>query len=1050
MYQKVSSQVNPIELEEDVLRFWKREHIFRKSMANREGAPTYVFYEGPPTANGKPGSHHVLSRAFKDMFPRFQAMRGKYVLRRGGWDTHGLPVEIEVERQLGFTSKQQIEQFGIAEFNERCRHSAMSYIQDWEKLTDRIGFWVDLETAYITFTNDYIETVWWILKQFAEKDLLYRGFKVVPYCARCGTPLSDHEVALGYKDDTPDPSVYVRFQLKAEPDTYFLVWTTTPWTLPGNVALAVGSDVTYVTVERTVEDGGRERLILAKDLLTAVLGEGDHKIVAEQPGSALVGKDYRPLYTFMPFEQKAHFVISGDFVSTEDGTGIVHLAPAFGADDLRVTREHNLPILMTVNERGEFVEAVKPWRGMWVKDADPHITQDLSDRGLLFKSGTYLHTYPFCWRCDTPLLYYARNTWYIRTTQVKERLVATNQEINWYPNHIKNGRFGNWLENNVDWALGRERFWGTPLPVWMDEDGNWMAIGSVAELEQLTGRDLTNLDLHRPHVDNLTFKHPDTGKTMKRVPEVIDVWFDSGAMPYAQWHYPFENQAEFESQYPADYICEAVDQTRGWFYTLHAISTMLYDRPSFKNVISLGLILDGEGRKMSKSKGNVVDPWTVLNQHGADALRWYLYTASPPGQERRFSADLVGDVVRSFTLTFWNTYSFFVNYAQLDEWTPTAWNVQPAYTVLDRWILSELHALIRDVTTAYESYDAVGATRPIATFVDLLSNWYVRRSRRRFWRGAVDNDKAAAYATLYECLTTVSQLIAPAMPFLPEAVYQNLVRSVNPNAPESIHLTDWPTFDETQINQTLHDEMLLVMRLVSLGHNARNKANVKVRQPLAEAAFALASTMDATVLDRYADIIADELNVKAVRSLSAAGEAMHYALHARPAQLGKKYGARFPAIRNAVNALDPAAAAAVLLSGNNLPIEVDGETLHLTPDEVEVRSSARAGYATAEEAGLVAALVTTLTPDLEAEGLAREVVRRVQTLRKDSGLEISDKIVLWLHASDRLAAAVQAHETYLTGETLATELHFAVPPVDVFTSDDSFDGETLQLGLRVA
>lgn len=1028
-------------MELEVLEFWQRGGIFRKSTEMRAGGPRYVFYEGPPTANGKPGSHHVLARAFKDIFPRYHAMRGKYVLRRGGWDTHGLPVEIEVEKQLGLTGKEQIEKFGIAEFNARCRQSAFEYIQEWERLTDRIGFWVDLKTAYVTYENNYIESVWWILRQLWDKQLVYRGFKVVPYCPRCGTALSDHEVALGYQDDVPDPSVYVRMRLKDDPNTALLVWTTTPWTLPANVACAVGAGVQYVTVE--LADG--QRLILARELMAAVLGEGGHKIVAEHTGAQLAGLQYLPLYSFLPFAEQAHFVVTGEFVTTTDGTGIVHLAPAYGAEDMQVARMHNLPVLQTVDARGCFIDAVLPFAGMWVKDADPLIIQDLQARQLLHRAGTILHTYPFCWRCNTALLYYARDTWYVGTTRAKEALVSLNQTINWYPDHVKNGRFGNWLEHNVDWALGRERYWGTPLPIWMDDDGDSLMVGSVAELSQLAGKPLDTLDLHRPHVDAITFANPKTGKLMRRVPEVIDCWFDSGAMPVAQWHYPFENKQLFEEQFPADYICEAVDQTRGWFYSLHAISALLFGSVAYKNVACLGLILDGEGQKMSKSKGNIVNPWDVLAAHGADAFRWYLYTASPPGQERRFSVDLVGEVVRNFTLTLWNTYAFFVSYANLDNWQPAAGGSPAAAAVqtdLDRWILSELHTLVASVTTAFESYDVTGATRPIERFVYDLSNWYVRRSRRRFWKSGAGPDKQAAYATLHECLLTVSKLLAPSMPFVADAIYRNLAGA---QQPESVHLADWPAAVAASIDPALNHDMQIVQRLVSLGHSARQRSKMKVRQPLPEAAF-WAGADAAGVIARHGALIADELNVKQVRLLNSDLEAVAYELHALPRELGQKYGSRLPALRTALAATDAATAARTLLAGQALALQVDGMQFELLPAEVEVRLQARTGFAVAAEGGLVAALVTDLTPELVREGLAREVVRRVQELRKSSGFQISDRIRVRFHASTQIAQAIAEHHEYIAGETLAVALQAGAVTADPWL----IDGESLAVQVEVA
>ncbi|NOY97748.1 MAG: isoleucine--tRNA ligase [Chloroflexi bacterium] len=1051
MFKPVSSKLDVSSMEEGVLKFWKHNDIFKKTTQQREGGPEYVFYEGPPTANGKPGVHHVLARAFKDMFPRYKIMRGYHVSRRGGWDTHGLPVEIEVEKQLGIVNKQQIEEYGIDKFNELCRKSVFTYIQDWERLTDRIAFWVDLKTAYVTFTDEYIESVWWILKNFWDKDLLYQGYKVVPYCPRCGTPLSDHEVALGYQE-TDDPSIFVRMPLVDEEGTSLLVWTTTPWTLPGNVAVAAAPDVEYVKVERALTSNGSEtteRLILARPLLEKVFGDEPIKIVASFKGKKLKGVRYRPLFTFMPPDKPAHYVVLGDFVTTEDGTGLVHMAPAFGAEDMQAALEYDLPILMTVAPDGAFLPEVRPWSGVFVKDADPLITEDLDKRGLLFRVETYTHTYPFCWRCKTPLLYYARRTWYIRTSQFKDRLVALNEEINWVPGHIKKGRFGNWLENNVDWALGRERYWGTPLPVWeCGECHHQMAVGSRAELSELAGQDLSDLDLHRPYVDEIHFPCPECGERMQRVPELIDVWFDSGSMPVAQWHYPFENQEKFKEQFPADYICEAVDQTRGWFYSLHAISTLLFDKVSYKNVLCLGLILDGEGKKMSKSLGNIVDPWDVLNVHGADAFRWYLYTASPPGQERRFSPDLVGEVVRSFTLTLWNVYSFFVTYANLDQYAPGVDAGEPS--PLDKWLLSELNALVRDVTTAYENYDVPGATRPLEAFVVKLSTWYLRRSRRRFWKSESDADKAAAYATLYTALVTLAKLLAPAMPFLADELYQNLVRSVDSDAPESVHLAMWPKYDESLVDETLNREMETVMKLVSLGHAARQRANRKVRQPLAEAAFSVGNMDERHAVETYANLLADELNVKQVRLLDASSEAVSYSVKPLPKQLGQKYGSKFPAIRKAILAMDAEDAARTLLNGQPLRVTVDGETLDILADEVEVRADAKEGYAVASEGAYLAALVTELTPELVREGQAREFVRRVQDLRKSAGLDVSDRIKLFVVATPGLRGAVEEHSEYITGETLTVELVFAEPPAGSATVEQAFDGEEVKIGLLKA
>jgi isoleucyl-tRNA synthetase len=1047
-------------MEEGVLRFWTIHHIFEKSGKLRAAGPDFVFYEGPPSANGKPGVHHALSRAFKDIFLRYKLMRGYHVIRQAGWDTHGLPVEIAVEKQLGFSNKSDIESFGIAEFNQLCRRSAFDYIQDWEHFSDRIGFWVDFAEAYVTYTREYIESVWWILKSLWDKGLVYQGFKVVPYCPRCGTPLSDHEVAMGYRE-TSDPSVYLRFPLVDEPGTSLLVWTTTPWTLPGNVAIAANPDIEYATVARSLPDGGSERLILAKSRLQQVFGDEPVKVLDTYSGKRLRGKRYHPLFTFLLPDKPAHYVVMGEYVSTQEGSGLVHIAPAFGAQDMQAALDHDLPVLLTLTDEGTFVNQVRPWSGKFVKDADPLIIQDLQARGLLFNAGTILHTYPFCWRCDTPLLYTARGTWFIRTSQYKEKMVALNRQINWVPEHIREGRFGNWLENNVDWALGRERYWGTPLPIWeCQKCHHQLMVGSVEQLSTLAGRDLSQLDLHRPYVDEIDLTCPECGAepepqgggVMKRVPELIDVWFDSGSMPVAQWHYPFENSQIFEQQFPADFICEGVDQTRGWFYSLHAISTLLFDREAFKNVICLGLILDAEGQKMSKSRGNIIDPWSVLDTHGADAFRWYLYTAGPPGQERRFSVDLVGDVVRSFTLTLWNVYAFFVAYANIDGWQPelvgNSMRAQDLDNDLDRWLRSERNLLVRDVTTALDTLDVPAATRPIQDFVERLSNWYLRRSRRRFWKSESDDDKQAAYTSLYEALVTLSKLLAPSMPFLAEALYQNLVRTYDPHAPESVHLADWPTFEAQHIDRELNADMQRVMKLASLGHSARNQAGIKVRQPLEEAAFFAGGQDEAQLLDRYANLLADELNVKGVRALKKTSEVVSYRLNPLPQQLGQKYQSLFPKVRAALLELDAEQAAAKLLEGQLLEITVEGQKLEILPQEVELRAVARSGLAVASEGAYLAALKTDLTPELRAEGDAREIIRRVQQMRKQAGLEIQDRIRIYFQAGDELGEAINSWGETIQKETLATQLNAAQPPQNAYTESHSLGGRRLELGIE--
>lgn len=1058
MFKPVVPRVDIGAVESEQLEFWKRENIFQRSMDEREDGERYVFFEGPPTANGRPGTHHVLARAFKDMFPRYHTMKGEYVLRKGGWDTHGLPVEIEVEKELGFTHKHEIEEYGIARYNEKCRESVFRYIQEWERLTERIAYWVDLDDAYITYKNEYIQSVWWILRQLWDKDLLYEGHKVVPYCARCGTPLSSHEVAQGY-EEVADPSVFVRFALKDEESTFFLVWTTTPWTLPGNVALAVGRNVDYVMVEGPAAKGdGTERLILAEALFDKALIEPEqYTVVKRMKGADLLGLHYEPLYRFLPVDKDYAYVIHGDFVSTEDGSGIVHIAPAFGMDDMEVGRENDLPVLETVQPNGTFIDAVEPWAQTWVKDADPQITAELKSRGLLYKVEQYVHNYPFCWRCKTPLLYYARQTWYVATTRYRDEMIRLNQTINWVPDHIKDGRFGNWLEDLRDWALGRERYWGTPLPVWVCDNpdcDHQHCVGSVEELSKLSGRDLSDLDLHRPYVDEVTFPCPQDGcgGTMRRVPELIDVWFDSGSMAAAQWGYPFKNQDMFEDQFPADFICEAVDQTRGWFYSQHAIATMVFDSVNFKNVISLGHILDEQGRKMSKSLGNIVEPWSVLDKYGADAFRWYMYTASPPGEPRRFSVELVGEVVRNFYLTLWNVYSFFVTYANIDGFEPTSEPVPLSERdSLDRWILSELHALVRDVTTAYERYDVPNATRPIEGFVDSLSNWYLRRSRRRFWKTESDADKQAAYQTLYECLVTVAKLLAPSMPFLSEAMYRNLVVSFDADAPESVHLVMWPGYDQAMIDDRLMADMRLTQKLVSLGHAARNSANLKVRQPLAEGVFVTRSSGEKAVVEDMAGVIADELNVKQVRVADSANDMVSYSLNPLPQVLGRQLKGDFPKVQKALREGDPADVerwAKTLLAGEPITVEVDGQSYMITPEQCEVLQGAAEGYTVAEDYGYVAALATTLTEELVLEGLAREFVRRVQSLRKDSDFDISDHIAITYQANDELARAVELFRDYVQRETLAESLAAGKPEDGSHSGTFEFDEHEVVISVR--
>ena len=1046
VFKEVKSQVSFKDLEEKILEFWQAQDTFRKSIALREGAPHYVFYEGPPTANGRPGIHHVLARVYKDTFPRYQTMKGKRVLRKGGWDCHGLPVEIEVEKELGFTGKgkQAIENYGVAEFNALCRQSVLRYVREWTKLSDRIAFWLDMDDPYVTMSNNYIESVWWILKQIWDKGMIYQGYKVVPYCARCGTPLSSHEVAQGY-EDVQDPSVYVKFPLRDQPDVDLLVWTTTPWTLPANVAVAVGRDIQYVMVQQ-----GDDKLILAKERLSAL--KGDYTVLKEMPGKELLGQHYRPLYNFLPVQQDYCYVIAGDFVTTADGTGMVHIAPAFGADDMQAGQENKLPVLQTVNLEGKFMDAVTPWRGLWVKDADPLIIEDLERRGLMYKVEQHTHSYPFCWRCDTPLLYYAKATWYIETTRMKQELVANNQKINWYPEHIKDGRFGDWLANNVDWALGRDRYWGTPLPVWKcAECGHQECVGGVAELAEKVGgmgRLPQPLDLHRPYIDAVTYRCEKCGGTMQRAPEVIDCWFDSGSMPVAQWHYPFENKEKFADQFPADFISEAIDQTRGWFYSLHAISTMLFNEPCFLNCISFGHVLDADGQKMSKSKGNVVNPWDVINLHGADAIRWYFYTASPPDYPRRFSADLVGETVRKFMLTLWNTYSFFVTYANIDKFDP-AQHALPAEqrSALDRWALAEMHDMIADVDDKLAHYDMTNAARRIQAFVDDLSNWYVRRSRRRFWKSEEDNDKVAAYLTLYECLLTISKLLAPFTPFLAEELYQNLARSVDAGAPESVHLCDWPEADARLLDRQLIADTHLVMKLASLGLGARSQANLKVRQPLSEALVVVRTAQERESLRALADQLASELNVKKLGFADEASDLVSYQVSPKPREVGSKYKALYPKIKAKVASMDAADLSRRFRAGESVELEVEEQKVALAPEEVDVWSRPREGYTVAEESGYVVAISTALTDELVQEGLAREVVRRIQTMRKDADYRIEDTIQAWYEASPELERMFGTWGDYIKQETLCTALLSGQAPEPGFSAAQDIDEHKLTLCL---
>jgi len=962
-----------------------------------------------------------------------------------------------MEKELGISGKRQIEEYGIARFNEACRSIVLRYTSEWRTVITRLGRWVDFDNDYKTMEPDYMESIWWIMQELWNRKLLYEGFYILPYCPRCSTALSNFELNLGGYQDVQDPSITVKFKLLDEPDTYFLAWTTTPWTLPGNAALAVHPDVEYVLVEQN-----GEKFILAKKLMEGTL-QGEYTVVKSLRATELVGKHYKPLYTFLPVEQDYCYVIAADFVNTEEGTGIVHIAPAFGSEDLETGRKHNLPILQTVDVHGRLVDQVTLWRGLFVKDADPLIIRDLQERGLMYHVGRYKHIYPFCWRCDTPLLYYGKPTWFIATQQVKDRLLANNELINWYPAHIRDGRFGNWLENNVDWALGRDRYWGTPLPIWVCEEcGETECFGSVEELRERAmahkrvglGRssfDLPELDLHRPYIDEVTLSCKCDG-TMRRTPEVIDCWFDSGAMPVAQWHYPFENEELFKDQFPADFICEGIDQTRGWFYSLHAISVLLFDRPCYLNCISFGHVLDAEGQKMSKSRGNVVESWDVINAHGADAMRWSFYTASPPDYPRRFSLDLVAESLRKFALTLRNTYSFFVTYANIDGFDPRT----PAPPVekrppLDRWVLSELHHLVRQVDDDLAHYDMTRPARAIQAFVEDLSNWYVRRSRRRFWKSEADEDKAAAHHTLYECLLTLCKLLAPFQPFTGEEMYQNLVRSWDSEAPESVHLCDYPQADAALIDEKLMAETRTVMRVVALGHAARNQAGIKVRQPLALAIVKPRSKAEVDGLWQLVDQIRDELNVHEVEVTSDEYDLVDYRIDAVPSQVGKKYKALFPAIKEALAELDSLAALAAaerVRAGEALQLTVQGEEVTLTPEDVQVETVVGEDYALAEDGGYMVSLWTVMREDLRLEGLAREIVRRIQTMRKEAGFRIEDTITTWYQASESVEPVFRIWGKYIRQETLSKLLLAKAPPKDAYVEEYDLDGELVTLGVR--
>ena len=1014
-FADVPSRYDGVKLEEEVLALWREHDMFNVAQRQHEGRPLYCWNEGPPTANGRPGIHHVLARTFKDIFPRFKHMQGYHCPRKAGWDTHGLPVEHEIEKELGIFDKAEIErQVGVAEFTRRCRESVMRYIGDWERMTERMGFWVNMGDAYYTLDNSFIESVWWLLRQIWDKGLIHQGYKVVPYDPRIGATLSSHEVALGYRE-VEDPSIYVRFPVEGADRTSFLVWTTTPWTLPSNLALAVHPEVDYVFVR-----SGGETLVLAEALVGAVLHDAEFTVEKRAKGADLEGTRYTRLFDHLPVDGPICRVWAADFVTIEDGTGIVHCAPAYGEDDIRLCQAKGLPVVHGVGLDGCFLPEVEPVAGKFFKDADPILIADLEERGLMYRSERHLHNYPHGWRTGDPLIYYAKHAWYIATSRIRDRMVELNRTINWVPETIRDGRFGNWLANNVDWALSRERFWGTPLPVWTDGDGDFMCIGSIAELEALCGQSLDGVDLHRPAVDEITFVHPDNGRTYRRVPEVIDCWFDSGAMSYAQFHYPFENRELFESRFPADYICEAIDQTRGWFYSLHAIAALVSDSVAYRNCICLAHIVDKDGKKMSKSIGNIVDPYDVFDHVGADPLRWYLACRIAPEVQKRISVDFVRGVASGFINTWWNTYAFFVMYAKLDRIDVTEDVPLAERPEIDRWALALLHRTVADATDALEAYDVFTAGRAIESFVDQLSNWYVRRNRRRFWKSAAGPDKQAAYLTLYECLQTVNRLMAPIMPFITETVHQNLVRGVNDAAPLSVHMSEWPVPDPAARDDTLIDEIDVVQRVVGLGRAARNSSGVRVRQPLLRLLVRTPDDPSAACVARHEAQLLEELNVKAVEMLAPDAELVSYRIKPNLPRIGKRFGKRVPDVREALAATDAGAVAAAVAAGRAFELDVAGESVAFEPEDVLVETTSAEGYSSAEEGGYLVGLDTSLTEALEREGLARELVRTVQEARKQAGLDVADRIILRIDGTPEVVAALDAHRHYVMEETLAT------------------------------
>ena len=1042
MYQKVSTDMNFVAREEEVIKFWRENDVFKKSVALRKGAPAFTFFDGPPTANGKPHIGHVETRAIKDIIPRYRTMKGYDVLRKAGWDTHGLPVELEVEKMLGLDGKPQIEKYGIEPFIKECKKSVWKYKTEWEEMSERVGYWADMENPYITYDDNYIESEWWSLKEIHKKGLLYKGHKIVPYCPRCGTALSSHEVAQGYKN-VKETSAYVRFAVKGEDNTYFLAWTTTPWTLPSNLALCVNPYDTYC---KFAVDG--QVIIMAKALIDACFPGKEIEVLAEMPGSDLRGMEYVPLFDFAvgKLKKKAWFVVCDEYVTMSDGTGIVHIAPAFGEDDNRVCRENDVPFVNFVDGQGRMTEDTK-WPGVFVKDADALVLEDLKARGLLFAAVPFAHDYPFCWRCDTPLIYYARQSWFIKMTAVHDQLMKNNRAVNWMPDNIKEGRMGNFLDNVIDWGLSRERYWGTPLPVWTCECGHIHVVGSKQELREMATTDIGDIELHRPYIDNVVLRCPECGGEMHREKELIDCWYDSGSMPFAQWHYPFENKEEFERRFPANFISEAIDQTRGWFYTLMAISTCLFDTNPFETCVVMGHVQDKDGQKMSKHKGNVVDPWTVLNAQGADAVRWFFYNNAAPWLPKRFHAKAIEESQRKYMGTLWNTYAFFILYAEIDQFDPKAHPLDKVQlSLMDKWALSRLNTLVKHVDEHLENYRVTEASREMVDFVDDLSNWYVRRSRERFWGKGMAGDKEAAFATLYHILETMSRLTAPFTPFMAESMYRNLVCSVDPTAPISVHLTDFPVCDEGMINPELEENMRALLDVVIQGRAARAESGLKVRQPLAKMIVS-----GVTLPQDLCALAADELNVKAVEFTDDTTAFMTYQLKPQMRTLGKKYGKLLRAIGEKLNTLDGNEVVKNFEAGNTLTFELDGTQVVLEKDDVLTAPMKKPGYVVATDRDVTVALDTNLNDALIAEGFAREVISKLQTMRKEAGFEVTDRILVTVKTADeKLAAIVTENAETIKAGVLALDVALADAAEGAYTKDWSINGVDATLSVRKA